>query len=81
MVEIKEAVLLISLRPLTQLPLHFADIHQRFLRVDIRLPLLWKFRRTAALRHVADFLSLGLLWPLRRSQLVGIPKALEDCSP
>jgi hypothetical protein len=40
-VEIKEAMLLITLRPLTQFPLHFADIHQRFLRVNIRLPLLW----------------------------------------
>src|SRR5262249_49491182 len=60
---------------LTQLPLHFTDIHWRFLRVGIQLPLLRKFRRTATLRHVCGFPALRLLWSLRR-----FSRTLSDCS-
>ena len=61
--------------PPTQLPLHFTDIHRRFLRVDIRLHLLRKTRRTATLRRVRGFPARGLLWSLRHSS-----RTSEDCS-
>jgi hypothetical protein len=51
--------------PATELPLHFADVHGDF--TPYRLPLLQKDQQTVALRHMAGFPDLRLLWRHRRS--------------
>ena len=62
--QVVELASLVLFSPQTEFPLHFTDVHEDF--TPYRLPLLGNFRQTAALRHVAGFPDLRLLWPLRR---------------
>src|SRR5207237_5938922 len=74
-VQVKELVLFVLFRPEAKLPLHFADIHRDSSLLIFGYLCLGKSQQTAALRRVAGFPNLVLLWPLRHSL-----RTLMDCS-